>query len=230
MPERILIVEDDATTGRCIETMFLQAGRPVLHVTSGEEGYFLATTEKFSTIVLDLCLPGRSGQEVLHAIRNNGVTVPVLVLSAQGSVDERVKVLRGGADDYLCKPFSLAELEVRVDNLISRGSVEKAWELDYADVRLSIAKREVSRGGTPIRLTSLEFAVFELLMRRAELPVAREVIALEVWKFANRATPLDNVIDVHVGRLRKKLDLPHLPRLIHTVRGIGFVLSSKEPA
>jgi two-component system copper resistance phosphate regulon response regulator CusR len=153
----------------------------------------------------------------------------VLILSARCSVDERVAALRCGADDYLTKPFSMAELEARLEALMRRGRLDQTLRLTLADLSLDIPTRRVTRAERPLELTTREFDLLETLLRRGRTVVSRDTLAREVWKEVNRATPLDNVIDVHLGRLRKKIDMPGMVRLIHTVRGVGFLLSDKEP-
>lgn len=229
MSIRILIAEDDERIGASVQQALTAVGYDAVRVRSGEDAFFAATTERFDVLVLDIGLPGRDGLEVLHALRGRVTDLPVLILSARSDVQDRVLGLQAGADDYLTKPFSLAELEARVQALLRRGRQELAMRLVVGDLVMDVPSRKVARASCSIDLTVLEFDLSELLMRRARSVVSRETIAREIWKEVNRVTPLDNVIDVHIGRLRKKVDTSSHPPLIHTVRGVGFMLSDREP-
>lgn len=226
---RILIAEDDERIGASVQQVLTAVGYDVVCVRSGEDAFFAATTERFDVLVLDIGLPGRDGLAVLHALRGCVKDLPVLILSARSDVQDRVLGLQAGADDYLTKPFSLAELEARVQALLRRGRQELAMRLVVGDLVMDVPSRKVARASRPIDLTVLEFDLSALLMRRARSVVSRETIAREIWKEVNRVTPLDNVIDVHIGRLRRKVDTSPHPPLIHTVRGVGFMLSDREP-
>lgn len=229
MATHVLIVEDDEKIGESLEQGLARTGHATVHVRDGEEAFFLASTQHFDVMVLDLGLPGRDGLTVLQALRNLHKDMAVLVLSARCSVEDRVSALRGGADDYLTKPFSMAELEARLEALLRRGRLDQTLRLALADLTIDLPSRRVTRADQPLELTSREYELLETLLRRARSVVSRDTLAREVWKEVNRATPLDNVIDVHLGRLRKKIDQPGMVRLIHTVRGVGFLLSDKEP-
>lgn len=224
----VLVVEDDERIGASVEQVLSAAGYGVTRVRTGEDAFFLATTQRFDLMVLDLGLPGRDGLEVLDALRARDRELPVLILSARAGIPDRVLGLQRGADDYLSKPFSLAELEARLQVLLRRGRPDLALRISVHDLTLDIALRTVTRAGRPIELTGLELDLLALLMRRAHSAVSRESIASEIWKEVNRATPLDNVIDVHIGRIRRKVDLPGQRTLIHTVRGLGFMLTEKQ--
>ena len=178
----------------------------------------------FDAILLDLGLPGRGGLEVLAGLRSQGLRLPVLVVTARDAIDDRVRGLDAGADDYLVKPFAFAELLARLRALLRRGRPEEALRVRVADLEVDPLTRTVRRGGEEIELTTREFELLQYLMRHHGQIVSRDMLARDVWKELSRGTPLDNVIDVHVARLRKKVDPGGGPRLIHTVRGVGFVV------
>ena len=221
---RALVVEDDLKVAGAVNAGLTAEGYEVVVSHTGEDGYFRATTEPFDVIVLDIGLPSRNGLEVLSGWRRQGLTVPVLILTARDGVEDRVNGLNSGADDYLVKPFAFAELIARLRALQRRGRPEDAFRLRLADLELDGLSRSVSRAGVPIELTSREFELLEYLLRHQGHVVSREMLARDVWKEPDRGTPLDNVIDVHITRLRKKVDHASAARLIHTVRGVGFLL------
>ena len=221
---RALIVEDDAKVAGAVSAGLVAEGYEVAVSRTGEDGYFRATMEPFDVVVLDIGLPGRNGLEVLSGWRQQGLTVPVLILTARDGVEDRVLGLNTGADDYLVKPFAFAELIARLRALQRRGRPEQAFRLHVADLELDALARTVQRAGVPVDLTAREFELLEYLLRHQGHIVSREMLARDVWRELNRGTPLDNVIDVHITRLRKKIDQPHVTRLIHTVRGVGFLL------
>ena len=222
---RILIVEDDEKIGALICQMMAGAGYVTTHAKTGEEAFFTATTEAVDAIVLDLGLPGRDGMEVLNALRERHNDIPILILSARAERSDRINGLKAGADDYLTKPFFVDELEARVQALLRRGRAQHPQRLVVANMTLDVLLRRVTRGDQLIAMTALEFEIVELLMRNARRVVSRQMLSHSIWKDINRATPLDNVIDVHISRIRKKVDLPGLPKLVHTIRGVGFMLS-----
>ena len=221
---RALVVEDDAKVAGAVKAGLTAEGYDVVVSHSGEDGFFRATTEPFDVVVLDIGLPGRNGLEVLSGWRRQGLTVPVLILTARDGVEDRVTGLNAGADDYLVKPFAFAELLARLRALLRRGRPEDRFRLRLADLELDALDRSASRAGVPVDLTTREFELLEYLLRHQGHVVSREMLARDVWKEINRGTPLDNVIDVHITRLRKKIDLAQASRLIHTVRGVGFLL------
>jgi two-component system, OmpR family, copper resistance phosphate regulon response regulator CusR len=225
---RLLVVEDDPKVGAALRVGLTGDGYDVVMSRTGEDGYFRATTEPFDAIVLDLGLPGRGGLEILTSLRQRGLRVPVLVVTARDGVDDRVRGLDTGADDYLVKPFAFDELLARLRALLRRGRPEEAFKLRVADLELDPLGRTVCRGQAAIDLTLREFELLEYLLRHHGQIVSRDMLAREVWKEPTRGTPLDNVIDVHITRLRKKIDVGSGPRLIHTVRGVGFIV--KEAA
>ncbi|MCM2257424.1 MAG: response regulator transcription factor [Vicinamibacteria bacterium] len=228
-PARVLVVEDEPKVAEALRSGLEDAGFAVASALDGEEGFFLASSESFDAIVLDRMLPGRDGLSILAALRRKGVLVPVLVLTALDGVEERVAGLDAGADDYLAKPFAFPELLARLRALLRRGRGDNLLQLAVADLRIGVARREVTRGDQPIELTPREYELLEYLVRHRGQIVSREMLARDVWKETQRGTPLDNVIDVHVTRLRKKVDQGFEPRLIHTVRGIGFLLGDHAP-
>ena len=226
---RVLIIEDDGKVAGAVGTGLRAEGYEVVVARTGEDGYFRATTEPFDLIVLDIGLPGRSGLEILGGLRGRGMTVPVLLLTARDTVEDRVLGLDTGADDYLVKPFAFAELLARLRALTRRGRPDDTLRVRIGDLELDRVTRTARRGDTPIDLTPREFELLEYLLRHQGQIVSREMLARDVWKEPRRGTPLDNVIDVHITHLRKKVDATAAPRLIHTVRGVGFLIKEGEP-
>jgi DNA-binding response OmpR family regulator len=221
---RILVVEDDAKVAGALRAGLAGEGYDVVVSRTGEDAFFRATTEPYDAVLLDLGLPGRDGLEILAGLRSRGLRLPVLVVTARDAVDDRVKGLDAGADDYVVKPFAFAELLARLRALLRRGRPEEALRVRVADLELDPVTRTVTRAGEPVDLTSREFELLEYLVRHHGQIVSRDMLARDVWKEPSRGTPLDNVIDVHITRLRKKVDPGTAPRLIHTVRGVGFVV------
>ena len=225
---RVLVVEDERKLAQVVESALQAEHYDVVIAATGEDGFFRANAEVFDLIVLDLMLPGRSGLEILQTLRQRRVETPVLILTAR-DVDDRVLGLDLGADDYLVKPFALPELLARIRALFRRGRPSDVLRLKAADLELDLVTRRVTRGDALLDLTAREFELLEYLLRHQGHLVSREMLAREVWREPRRATPLDNVIDVQMTRLRKKVDPDSGPRLIHTVRGVGFVLREGEP-
>lgn len=221
---RVLVVEDEPKVAAAIQEGLEGNSYSVAIAHTGEEGFFLASSERFDLVVLDVMLPGRNGIEVLSAIRNLGHKVPVLLLTARDSIEDRVLGLDAGADDYLVKPFAFPELLARVRALLRRGKIESAATLRMQDLEMDLTTRAVRRGNRPIELTAREFELLEYLLRHQGQVVSREMLARDIWKEQARHTPLDNVIDVHMVRLRRKVDEGFVTKLLHTVRGVGFVL------
>ena len=226
---RVLIVEDDPKVAGAVQAGLTAEGCEVAVARTGEDGYFRATTEPFDIILLDIGLPGRSGLEILASLRARGLTMPVLVLTARDAVEDRVLGLDSGADDYLVRPFAFAELLARVRVLLRRGRPEEALRVRLADLEVDPITRTARRGEQPIDLTSREFELLEYLVRRQGQIVSREMLARDVWKEPSRGTPIDNVIDVHITRLRRKVDQGRASRLIHTIRGVGFLVKEGAP-
>lgn len=226
---RVLVVEDDKHIVESIERALACAGFRVTTARSGEDAFFQVVTTAPDLVVLDLGLPGRDGLEILQAIRLRGIDCPVLVLSARADVADRIKGLQAGADDYLAKPFSIAELEVRLHVLLKRCKSEALPNGQVADLVLDTRLRRAERGKRPLNLTALEFNFLLLLFQNLHAVVSRDTLARTIWGDVDRVTSLDNVIDVHIGRIRKKVDGATAHRLIHTIRGVGFLLSDREP-
>jgi two-component system copper resistance phosphate regulon response regulator CusR len=226
---RVLVIEDDSKVAGAVRTGLVGEGYQAVVSSTGEDGYFRATTEPYDAILLDLGLPGRGGLEVLASLRGRGLTVPVLVLTARDTVEDRVRGLDAGADDYLVKPFAFAELLARLRALIRRGRPDEALRLRLGDLELDPLTRSARRDDQPIQLTGREFELLDYLMRHQGHIVSREMLAQDVWKEPARGTPIDNVIDVHITRLRRKVDQGFGSRLIHTIRGVGFILREGEP-
>lgn len=220
----VLVIEDDPKVGKALKSGLELEGCTVALSRTGEDGYFRATTEGFDILVLDLGLPGRSGMEVLTSMRARGITTPVLILTARDTVEDRVQGLDAGADDFLAKPFAFAELLARLRALRRRGGGEDRHQLRIADLEMDLLGRTVTRSGAPVELTAREFDLLSYLLRHQGQIVSREMLAREVWKEPSRGTPLDNVIDVHITHLRKKVDGDASHRLIHTIRGVGFLV------
>ena len=226
---RILVVEDEQKVANALREGLEDERYDVVVERTGENAFFRLTTEAFDLILLDLGLPGRDGLEILATLREKGVKTPVLVLTARDTLQDRVAGLDRGADDYLVKPFAFAELLARIRALLRRGRAAESPRLAVGDLTMDLITRKVIRGGSPVELTVREFELLEYLMRYEGQVVSRETLARDVWKETARTTPLDNVIDVHIARLRRKVDLERPVRLIHTVRGVGFMLREGEP-
>ena len=224
----ILVIEDEPKVAQAIRKGLESENYQVAVASTGEEGYFLATTRAFDLILLDLLLPGRSGLEILASLREQKCQTPVLILTARDAVEDRVLGLDTGADDYVVKPFAFSELLARIRALTRRGRPEQALRLRFADLEVDCVTRKVRRGKQDIDLTAREFDLLEYLLRHQGHIVSRDMLARDVWKVISRATPLDNVIDVHIARLRKKLDAPFRKKLLKTIRGVGFVLKEGD--
>jgi len=225
---RVLLIEDEPKVAEAVREGLEAEGFRVLRERNGAAGMLRATTEPFDVILLDLALPGCDGLDVLSTLRVRGFNTRVLVITARDGVADRVAGLDRGADDYLVKPFAFSELLARVRALVRRGNSEPAC-FSVADLVIDLLVRSVERAGLRIELTLKEFELLEYLMRHQGDVVPRESLSRDVWKEVARSTTLDNVIDVHIARLRKKLEGEQLPRLIHTVRGVGFMLSEQAP-
>lgn len=225
---RILIVEDEPKTGEYLKRGLAEAGYQVDWVQEGQAGLRQALSEEYELLILDVMLPGLSGWEVLKAIRERGVTLPVLFLTARDQVEERVRGLELGADDYLVKPFAFAELLARVRTLLRRGKNREPATFQVADLELDLRRRRAIRGGKRIDLTAKEFALLELLMRRRGEILPRSLIASQVWDMNFESDT--NVVEVAVKRLRTKVDVDFDRKLIHTVRGMGYVLEAEDDA
>ena len=225
---RILIVEDEQKVADAVREGLEGEHYEAVVARTGEDAFFRINTETFDVILLDIMLPGRDGLEVLKTVRAQGVTTPVLLLTAKHELEDRVVGLDAGADDYLVKPFAFAELLARIRALLRRGRPEDTLRLQVGDLEMDLVTRKVARSGTVIELTAREYELLEYLMRHGGQQVPRETLARDVWRETDRGTPLNNVIDVHIARLRRKVDQDPWPKLIHTVRGVGFIMRAEE--
>jgi two-component system OmpR family response regulator len=222
---RILVIEDDKDVASFIRNGLTQAGCNVDHAANGKDGLFLATTESYDALVVDRMLPGIDGLTVIRTLRASANTTPVLILSALGEVDDRVKGLKAGGDDYLVKPFAFSELLARLEALARRANTANdapATVLKVGDLEMDLLRREVRRSGKPIDLQPREFQLLEFLLRRAGQVVTRTMLLEGVWDY--HFDPQTNVIDVHISRLRSKIDRGFERPLLHTVRGAGYRL------
>jgi len=222
---RILVIEDDSRVASFIRRG-LSADKFLVDIApDGQSGLELAVSKDYSLIVLDLMLPGMTGQEVLAGLRKINRTVPVLILTARGAVRDKVELFQKGCDDYLTKPFAFAEFQARVKALLRRGKTETQDMLQVADLRVDFNKRQVTRGGKKIDLTLKEFALLEYLVRNAGQVLSRSMIVDHVWD--QSFDSFTNVVDVYIRYLRNKIDQGFEPKLIHTVRGVGYVLKAE---
>jgi two-component system OmpR family response regulator len=223
---KLLVVEDDRETGAYLKRGLSEAGHTVDLAESGREGLFLAAGEAYDVVVLDRMLPQTDGITVLRTLRATGVRTPVLLLTALGGIDDRVEGLEAGADDYLVKPFAMAELLARLNALARRPPTQDIPAiLQVADLRLDRLTRSVSRGGMRVDLQPREFQLLEYLMRNAGRVVTRTMLLESVWDF--HFDPRTNIVETHMSRLRAKIDRGRANELIHTVRGAGYCL--REP-
>jgi len=224
---RILLVEDDVKIAYFIIKGLRSAGYAVDHAPDGEEGLHLALTQPYDTAIIDIMLPKRDGLSLIKEMRARKVNTPVLILSARGSVDDRVKGLETGGDDYLTKPFAFSELLARVQALIRRaGGISDPTRLSQGDLSVNLLTREVTRGGRNIVLQPLEFSLLEYLMRNAGRIVSKTMIMEHVWDY--NFDPQTNVVEARISRLRDKIDRGFEKKLIHTVRGVGYVLKETQ--
>jgi len=223
---RILIVEDETTTGEYLAKGLREAAFTVEQVDNGRDALAFASRERFDAIVLDRNLPGLDGLSVLRALRAAGIETPVLILSALGHADERVRGLRAGAQDYLTKPFSFDELQLRLQGMLRVASGgREVTTLSCGDLVMDLLSRKVSRGGRPIELLPREFKLLEELLRSKDRVVTRTMLLERVWDY--RFDPHTSLIDTHVSRLRRKIDEGFPVPLLHTLRGIGYRLSAE---
>jgi len=225
---QILVVEDEPKVAGALREGLETEGYQVTVAETGEDGFFHASAKSFDLIILDVMLPGRTGIEVLNTLRRQGDKTPVLLLTAKDAIEDRVLGLDSGADDYLVKPFALEELSARIRALLRRNRSESSSTLSIGNLEIDFARRTVNRKGQRIELTVREFELLEYLARNHGRVVSREMLARDVWKETARATPLDNVIDVHIARLRRKIDDTSSVKLLHTIRGVGFTLSEEQ--
>ncbi len=220
---RLLLVEDDPKIAFFIVQGLKEAGFAVDHVDNGEDGLHMVLNEPYDAAVIDIMLPKTDGLTVIEKMRSRGITVPALILSAKRAVDDRVKGLQAGGDDYLVKPFAFSELLARLQALIRRSSgLSNPSQLEVSDLSLDIHTRKVFRAGKQIELQPLEFSLLEYLMRNAGQVVSKTMIMEHVWDY--NFNPQTNVVEARMCHLRDKIDRDFDPRLIHTIRGVGYVL------
>lgn len=220
---RILVIEDDLETASYIKKGLGEAGHLVDHVGEGKEGLLLATTEDYDVLIIDRMLPQVDGLTIVKTMRASDVNSPVLILSALGEVDDRVQGLKSGGDDYLVKPFAFSELLARLEALVRRTEIEvPTTKLQVEDLELDLLGREVKRAGKVLDLQPREFRLLEYLMRHHDQVVTRTMLLEKVWDY--HFDPQTNIIDVHISRLRGKIDKGFDKALLHTVRGSGYVL------
>ena len=223
-PLRLLVVEDELKVAEALRQGLQGEGYDVVVETTGEAAFFRLTVDRFDLILLDLRLPGRDGLEILSTMRRRGLQTPVVVLTARDRLADRVVGLDAGADDYIVKPFAFAELLARIRAVARRGRPAEAERVTVDTLVIDCEARRVTRAGGVVELTAKEFDLLLHLTRHARQVVSRDTLARELWRETARSTALDNVIDVHVSRLRRKIDADQPVRLLHTVRGVGFVL------
>ncbi len=223
---RILLVEDDSRVASFIRRGLREEHYTVDVAPDGEQALFLAQTGEYDLIILDLMLPKRSGLDVLKSLRSDGLTVPILILTAKDKLKDKVTGLNAGADDYLTKPFGFEELLARITTLSRRRGDMIPTNLRIADLELDTLRHRVTRGSKPLVLTNREYALLEFLMRHPNQLVTRTMLAEHVWE--HDFDPLSNVIDVHIARLRRKIDHEYPAKLLHTVRGSGYILQAPE--
>ncbi len=224
---RLLLVEDDIKIALFIKNGLREEGFAVDHAENGEDGLHLALTEPYDLLLIDLMLPKLDGLTIIDEVRRNDINTPVLILSAKRSVDDRVKGLRTGGDDYLTKPFAFSELLARVQALIRRASrITNPSSLKYADLTMNLHTRKVFRAGKEIDLQPLEFSLLEYLIRNAERVISKTMIIEHVWDF--NFSPQTNVVESRICYLRDKIDKNFDRKLVHTVRGVGYVLKENH--
>ncbi len=223
---RILLIEDDSGVADFITRGFREGGHKIDHADNGKDGLFLATTETYDAIIVDRMLPGVDGLSIVRTLRASQNDTPILIVSALGQVDDRVKGLQAGSDDYLVKPFAFSELAARLDALSRRPQGKSSAEttLTVGDLEMDLLAREVHRGGQVIALQPRDFQLLEYLMRHAGQVVTRTMLLEHVWDY--HFDPQTNVIDVHISRLRAKIDKDYPQSLIHTVRGAGYKIDA----
>jgi two-component system copper resistance phosphate regulon response regulator CusR len=224
----ILVVEDEQKMAKALREGLEADDYSVRVAHTGEEGFYLVQAEPFDLVILDVMLPGHDGFEILATLRRRGIKTPVLLLTSRDAIEDRVRGLDTGADDYLVKPFAFPELLARIRVLLRRGKPDVGQRLKLADLEMDVAQRCVERRGQPIELTAREFELLEYLFANRGRVVSREMLARDVWKETARQTPLDNVIDAQMVRLRRRIDGQFERKLLHTVRGVGFTLREEE--
>jgi len=224
---RLLLVEDDIKIASFVIKGLEAEGYAVDHAADGEEGLHLALSEPYDAAIVDVMLPKLDGLALIEKMRDARVATPVIILSARSSVDDRIRGLQKGSDDYLTKPFAFSELLARIQALIRRaGGATEPTRLVFRDLSMNLITREVERGGRKIELQPLEFSLLEYLMRSAGRVVSKTMIMEHVWDY--NFDPMTNVVEARISRLRDKVDRDFPEKLIHTIRGVGYVLKTKE--
>ncbi|MGC1401314.1 MAG: response regulator transcription factor [Thermodesulfobacteriota bacterium] len=224
---RILVVEDDIKIASFIIKGLKAAGYAVDHALDGETGLDMALTEPYDTVILDIMLPKRDGLSLIEKMRKEKISTPVIILSAKGSIDDRIKGLQTGSDDYMTKPFAFSELLARVQALIRRASgLSEPTSLTVGDLSVNLLTREVIRGSKKIDLQPIEFSLLEYLMRHTGRVVSKTMIMEHVWNY--NFDPQTNVVEARICRLRDKIDRDFSRKLIHTLRGVGYVLKESD--
>jgi len=221
---RVLVVEDEEKLARSLQEGLQADEYSVVVSNTAEDGFYLAESQHFDLLILDVMLPRRSGIEILATLRQQGIKTPVMILTARDSIEDRVLGLNTGADDYLVKPFAFPELLARLRALLRRGQEVVRQHLAFEDLEMNTAERSVTRSGNYLDLTSREYDLLKCLLINKGRVVSRGMLARDVWKEPSRYTPIDNVIDAQIVRLRRKLDDPFEIKLLQTVRGVGFIL------
>jgi DNA-binding response OmpR family regulator len=224
----ILVVEDEQKMAKALQEGLEADEYSVQVAHTGEEGFYLVQAQPFDLVILDVMLPGHDGFEILATLRKRGIKTPVMLLTSRDAVEDRVRGLDTGADDYLVKPFAFPELLARIRVLLRRGKPEVSQRLRLADLELDVTQRLVARAGQQLELTAREFDLLAYLFANQGRVVSREMLARDIWKETARQTPLDNVIDAQIVRLRRKIDGQFESKLLHTVRGVGFVLREED--
>ncbi|MBU6476036.1 MAG: response regulator transcription factor [Alphaproteobacteria bacterium] len=225
---KLLLIEDDESHAQFILSGLKEAGHTVDHAKDGMDGLFLATEEKYDVMIVDRMVPKLDGLAIIQALRASANKTPVLILSSLAKVEERIKGLKSGGDDYLTKPFEFGELLARIEALVRRGSGEQTEQmrLTIDDLEMNLLTREVKRGGTAIDLQNKEFRLLEFLLRRPDQVVTRTMLLEGVWDF--HFSPNTNLIDAQMSKLRQKVDKDFKKQLIHTVRGAGYKISARQ--
>lgn len=224
---QILIIEDDIQTAKFIQKGLQESGFVVDHVADGESGLNQAMTNQYDALIIDRMLPKLDGLSIIESLRGQGFTVPILILSALGEVDQRVEGLKAGGDDYLVKPYAFSELLARVQSLIRRTQTnQEVSQLQVHNLKMDLLKHQVSRGKIPINLQPKEYILLECLMRNAGQVVTRTMLLEKVWDY--NFDPQTNVVDVHISRLRAKIDRDFDVALLKTIRGAGYILNAPE--
>jgi two-component system, OmpR family, copper resistance phosphate regulon response regulator CusR len=226
----ILVVEDEQKMAQALREGLEADDYSVRVAHTGEEGFYLVQAQPFDLVILDVMLPGHDGFEILATLRKRGIKTPVLLLTSRDAVEDRVRGLDTGADDYLVKPFAFPELLARTRALLRRGNSDANPRFKLADLEVDVAQRAAFRGGQSLELTAREFDLLSYLFENRGRVVSREMLARDIWRETSRQTPIDNVIDAQIVRLRRKVDGQFASKLLHTVRGVGFVLREEGQA